>query len=420
MFRTGEDVVQTHGSKRRTGRISILGLLIATALIVAACGSSSTSSTGTTSAAATSTSASSGGSSAPNPNTVYAPGVPTLNELYKGNVHSPPTSGPPVKKGLSIVFVSCGQEAPGCAGVPDAMEAPAKKLGWSFRIINGKLDTDNGWPNGVREAVAAKPSLIIVHGMNCPEVEQPLKEAKAAHIPVMGLEDVDCNDKFVGGEKLFSIPMEYTETMKSGGEYFYQWGAYQADYAIDATKGKGKIIQTVYETPFGKHQGEGQNTELAKCKECKVEAKIPFTAAEQTADGALFQKFTTDLTAHPEANVALLNFDTDTNTAGLSKAVVDAGRAKTMVVIGGEGYAPADQLVREEKGDTAEPAAHDASWIAWGALDEINRYFNGKEPVPEGSGFVTVDKNHNMPPAGKNYETTIPYQEAYEKIWGLG
>lgn len=407
-----------HVNSRRLHAVFALLSIGLLAVVVSACGSSK--SKGTESTASSSSGATSNAAAAANPNKVYAPGVPTLAELYKGNEHAPPTTGPKVKKGVSVVFVSCGQEAPGCAGVPDAMGEPAQKLGWSFRIINGKLNTNNGWPNGVREAIAAKPSVIIVHGMNCPEIEQPLKEAKAAGIPVMGLEDVDCNDKFVGGEKLFSIPMEYTETEKSGGEYFYQWGVYQAAYAIDASQGKGKIIQTVYETPFGKHQKEGQDAMLSKCAECKVVEEIPFTEAEQEPNGQLYQKFTTALVQHPEANVALLNFDTDTNTAGLSKAVVDAGKAKSMIVIGGEGYAPADQLVREEKGDTAEPAAHDGSWMAWGALDEINRYLNGQPPVPEGVGFVTIDKNHNMPPAGQNYKTTIPYQTSYLKLWGLG
>lgn len=413
---------RTHSGARRVRIGAALVLLPLVALLIAACGSSSknTASNSGSSEGKSSTSNASSESGAADPNKVYAPGVPTLNELYKGGEHAPPTSGPPVAKKVSVVFVSCGQEAPGCAGVPDAMGEPAKKLGWEFRIINGKLDVNNGWPNGVREAIAAKPSVIVIHGMNCPEVEQPLKEAKAAKIPVMGLEDVDCNDKFVGGsEKLFSIPMEYTETEKSGGEYFYQWGASQADYAIDASKGKAKIIQTVYETPFGKHQQEGQDAELKKCSGCEIIAKIPFTAAEQEANGPLYQKFNTTLIAHPEANVALLNFDTDTNTAGLSKAVVDAGRAKSMIVIGGEGYAPADQLVREEKGDTAEPAAHDGSWMAWGALDEINRYLNKQAAVPEGVGFVAVDKNHNLPPEGKNYETKFPYKSSYETLWGV-
>lgn len=395
---------------------------LAVAIVVAGCGSSasssSTSSSSTGGSAGTGASASSAG--AADASSEYAPGVPTLAQLYKGSEAAAPTSAPTPKKGISIVFVSCGQEAPGCANVPDAMQEPAKKLGWNLRIINGKLNVNNGWPNGVREAVAAHPDVIVVHGMNCPEIEQPLKEAKAAGIPVLGLEDVDCNDKYVGGkEALFSIPMEFTTTEKNGEQFFDEWGALAADYVIDASKGKAKIIQTVYETPFGKHQLQGQEEQLKKCSGCQVVAKLPFTANEETPNGPVFQKYTTLLTQNPEANVSLFNFDSLGVTAGLSKAIVDAGRADKMIVGAGEGSAPTLQVIREGKGWTGE-TAFSASRIAWGALDEINRYLNKQPAVPEGVGFRVVDKEHNMPAAGQEYESPLPYKAAYEKAWGVG
>jgi ribose transport system substrate-binding protein len=413
--------------KSRPVILALFGL-IAAALVVAGCGSSGGSSS------SGSASSSTGGETKTTPaneegaeageavaSMEYAPGVPTLEEMYEGNEEPPPSSGPKPKEGISIVFVSCGQEAPGCANVPDAMEEPAKKLGWNFRIINGKLDVNNGWPNGVREAVAAKPDVIIVHGMNCPEIEQPLKEAKAAGIPVMGLEDVDCNDKYVGGgEPLFSIPIKFAKGEENGEEFFDLWGKLSADYVIDASKGEGKIIQTLYETPFGKHQLQGQEEELKKCSGCEVVATLPFTANEETPNGPVYQKYTTLLTQNPEANASLFNFDSLGATAGLSKAIVDAGRAEEMVVGAGEGSKPILQLMEEgNKGWTGE-TAFDAKRIAWGAIDEINRYLNNQPPVLEGAGFRLVTKGNNMPPAGHEYESPTKYKPIYEKSWGLG
>jgi ribose transport system substrate-binding protein len=421
--------VSLHHAVRR--RSSLVAVAASLALVVSACGSASSTSssskstspasaTASSSSTAPSTSAAASSSGAANPNTVYAPGVPTLNQLYKGTESTPPTTGPPVAKHKSIVFVSCGQASPGCAGVPDEMGIPAKLLGWSYRIIDGQLNANNGWANGIRQAIALKPDVIVIHGMNCPDVKQPLEDAAKAGIPVMGLEDVDCNDPLLpggGSAPLFKINMKYTAEDPTGGDYFYRWGAYQADYIIDATKGHAKIIQTVYQPIFGAHQEAGQDAELKKCAGCQIVAKIPFGAADQTPNGPLFQKFTTVLTQQPEANAVMMNFDTDVNTAGLSKAIVDAGRT-SMIAVGGEGYAPALQLIREHQGLSAE-AAHDGKWMAWGAIDELNRYFNGQPSVPEGVGFRIIDKNHNMMPPNTPYATPVPYKADYEKLWGV-
>jgi ribose transport system substrate-binding protein len=413
-------------------RLSACGAVavIAVGLGLGACGSASSSSSraaaassgGSSSTSASSGSSSSASSGAADPTKVYAPGVPTLAELYKGDFGTPPTSSPPIAKKKTIIFVSCGQAAPGCAGVPNEMATPAKMLGWNYRIIDGQLNANNGWSNGIRQAIAAHPDAIVVHGMNCPDVRQALLDAKAAKIPVMGLEDVDCNDAALPGgpeSPLFSIPIIYNTNIPNGQAYFTDWGKFQAAYIIDATQGHAKIIQTVYQPIFGVHQYAGQNEELAKCSGCQVLVKIPFGASDQTPNGPLFQKFSTDLVKYPDANAAMLNFDTDVNTAELSKAVVDAGRANSMTVVGGEGYAPALQLIRTDQGDNGE-AAHDGHWMAWAAVDELNRYFNHQAPVPEGIGFVIIDKNHNMMPAGQDFQTSINYKAAYEKIWGVG
>lgn len=432
--------MQRKERRKAPALLLLLAVMVAAAVVVAGCGSSgSSSSTESTTKeeAASSTEPASetseepakaseesseegGGKFASIAGKEFVKGVPTLEELWEGEVEPPPSSGPPIKKNVSVVFVSCGQEAPGCAAVPNAMKEPAEKLGWNFRIINGRLNVNNGWSNGVREAIALKPDVIIIHGMNCPDVKQPLEEAKQAGVAVMGLEDVDCNSKAAGNEeKLFSVEMEYNKKIHNGEQYFYRWGVNEGAYAADTSEGKGKIILGHYQETFGKPLQEGIESVLGKCSECEVVEEIPFTAAEQVANGPYVQKFRSALIKNPEANVAMPILETGIVAGGIGNAIVEAGRGQNMITVGAELNPPGAQLMEEEKGYTGAPAAHSPVWMAWGALDEINRFLNKQPAVPEGVGFVTVEKGHNFPPPGKGYESSYPFKEKYEKLWGL-
>lgn len=417
--------MNTHKRKKAIRLLFLTLMMLAVAPVVAACGSSSSNSEaqGKPAASAESSSSTQASSSEaessgePEPNKAYAPGVPTLNELYKGTEEAPPTSGPPAKKGASVIFLSCGLESPGCAAPAREMASAAKVLGWKYRIINGRLDTNNAYDTGMREAIAAKPSAIVMEGIGCSELTQPLREAKAAKIPVAAIEGVDCSDPKIGGEKLFSIPIIYNKHAASTPEWYEQFGDNQAAYLIDATEGHAKVIRTEFEGTFGVYQAEAQAREFKKCSGCEVLATLPFESSEQEPNGPLYQKFTTTLVKYPQANAILMTFDTDVVTAGLAKAVLDSGRAKELTVVGGEADAAGLELLREGKGTQAEGGSHDVRWLAWASADEINRYLQKEPAVPEGVGFVVVDKSHNLPPEGHNYETKVPYQEAYEKIW---
>ena len=399
----------------RVSRSVWAALSVTCALALGACGSDEKDSGGSADSGTTVA------SQAVDPTKEYVPGVPPLAELYRGTEGTPPTSGPPIAKDKTVVFVSCGQAAPGCAGVPNEMAKPAKLVGWNYRVIDGRLNADNGWANGVRQAIAAKPDAIIVHGMNCPDVKQPLQEAVDAGIPVMGLENVDCDDELVDGGRgtpLFEAKMQYTDDIKSGADYYHAWGALQAQYIINATRGEAKIIRTNYQPIFGIHMKRGQDEALALCETCELVGEISYGVTDVGPSGPLFQKFNTVLGQQPDANAVLMGVDGVVTTAGVAKAIADAGRHEDIVSIGGEGYAPALQLIRENGGLNAE-SAHDGKWMAWGAVDNLNRFFNGEPPVPQGVGFRIVDKDNNMMPPGEDYATPVDYRTAYKKLWGV-
>ena len=80
--------------------------------------------------------------------------------------------------------------------------------------------------------------------------------------------------------------------------------------------------------------------------------------------------------------------------------MVEANRNEDLTVIGGEGSQPALEAIIEEEGVSADANAHASAWSAWGAADEINRFLNKEEAVPEGLGFVA--RNSNLPKGSRD------------------
>jgi ribose transport system substrate-binding protein len=402
-------------SKKAARRTPVLAAIGIVAVLLSACSSGAgTSATGTTSDSA----------SQANQNKVYAPAVPTLGELYQASPANTaiPATGPKLAENKSIVLVSCGQSAPGCSGPINAIAAVAKQIGWKAQVIDGNNNVNGGWDAGIRQAIAEKPDAIATQGMDCDQVKEPLLEAKAAGIPVFNIEGVDCNDPQNPGGPTQSLfeDLQFNSVDKSIGELYYTFGELQADYVIDATQGNASVIQTRYVGTFGTYQYDGQNVELKKCKDCKVDKVVVWTAPESNAGGPYVQNFSTALAQYPNANAALMNWDSSATSAGLSAAIVEAGRQNTMISVAGEGYAPALQRIQDGQGLTAD-FVYSADLEAWGTVDEMNRYFNHSPLVPEGIDVRIAAKNHNMMPVGENYNPPAStYQPIYLKSWGVG
>jgi ABC-type sugar transport system substrate-binding protein len=354
------------------------------------------------------------------PSRVYAPGVPTLDELYAGDEGLPPQHSPLAahrsRHRVAVALVSCGEESPVCSGVSAGMAMAAGKLGWDYTVFDGKLGVKNGWKTAFQEAIASLPRAIVLEGIDCREVQPQLAAATQAQIAVMGVESVDCES-----EPRFTLQMPYSSLVASGSEYAFRRGQLQADYAIDASQGQARIIQLTYQTPFGRREQEGQDAELAKCAACELATTVAFSAPEQAAEGKLegdlLKRFERALRRQDDANVVLMSSDASVITAGLAQAVDRAGRDSSTIVVGGEGYQAALALVSAGRGDTAEAVARDGSWLAWAAIDSLARYLNGRPAVAEGVGFKAVDKQHNLPAAGEDYGTVDDYQTVYLRQW---
>jgi ribose transport system substrate-binding protein len=391
------------GSRYKVPYYLVVAGAAATVIAAAGCSSNASSASSQTQSPAASASASASASS------VVVAGVPTLAQLANGFETNPPASGPAVAKGKTVWWISCGQSIPECSTPAASAQKAADELGWKFHIADGALDVNNGYPNAVRAAVAAHPDAIIVHGIDCAVIEQPLAEAKAAHIPVLGVEDNDCSTP------LFTEPMLYSSKAPTAQDYFRSWGTVGAAYIIDKTDGHAKAIFGSVPSPLQTQVLIGFNSVFSKCTGCSIVTTITASSTGLTPGGQFQQGIGEAVVKYPTANIVYVPGDSSMNLAAV--AVSDA-HDKKVLVIGGTGGAESLVQVRDNVVN-AITAAHSAEWMGYAAIDEVNRIFNNKPTVPEGVGVTYITATHGLPPAGSDYTPSINFEADYAKIWGL-
>jgi ribose transport system substrate-binding protein len=344
-------------------------------------------------------------------------GAKPLSALFEGNQEPPPSSGPAAQKGKFVVWISCSQLVPGCAVPAETFQEAAGKLGWKTQVIDGKLNENNGLTNAIRSAIALHADAIGMIGVDCELVKGALQEAKAANVPVLGYEALDCNESGGSSEpSLFSIPSGYSKSIKSSAEWFEATGSILAEYTIDKTEGKAKTLTlNPTDDPIGEYLYKGHAAAMSRCDECET-IDLPIAVSELGTSGLIGRKLETELLKNPDANSVATTYTVTALSGGGAKAVVNSGRKDDLVVTADESSVEANELIREEQGINAV-VSYPLEWLGWASADLLNRYFAGEPAALEGVGFQIIDKEHNLPPEGKEYEPKIDYKAAYEKVW---
>lgn len=339
-------------------------------------------------------------------------GLMSLSQLYKGNNVPPPATSPPPAKGKTIWWISCGQQAPSCVQYAAAGKAAATAMGWQFHLADGNLNIANGYATATKAAISAHASAIVEDAIACSVVEPELEQAKAQHIPVIGVEALDCSA--TGGPNLFTVPFLYNKTYPTQTSFWRGWGSFAANFLIDSSGGKAKVITSFGEgQPFMKIQENGFRSTFAKCHGCSILDNDYWTTTSLAPNGPWVTALQGALLKYPTANYVWWPFDT--NGADGVKAVLQSGSKAR--IVGGIGIGPALQQIADGESYGEAPAT-DPGWPSWGAMDELNRYFNHKPGAFEGLGFIAVTKQHNMPKSLKNgYVAGIPYEADYTKAW---
>jgi ribose transport system substrate-binding protein len=382
-------------------------LAVAGTLLLAACSSSSNAAP-----AAVSGAPAAGGSSAPAAGS--APAGPSNEGPQRDAVKqmeavqtkwTGPSTGPVAAKDKKLVYMSGDQQNSLAKAYGDYLTAAAKTIGWSVTVIDGK-GSPTGWLAGMNQAIGLHPDGIAIFA-DAASLQDPIKAAAAANIPVIGLH---------AAAKPGPSNGLFTNIQESAADI----GKAQADYAIADSNGKARIIVVYHgEYQIAQIKADAMKAEIATCSGCKLLEFANFPGAESAQrTPVLMTSWISKYGSSPFYVLSVGDNDFDFAVPSLTAGGVSKDTVK---LIGSDGTPAAYQRIRDGNYEVATvPEPSDLE--AYQAVDEFNRAFNKQPP----SGFVPevylVTKS-NIDAEGGSKNLFIPsnsYADHYQNIWKTG
>lgn len=224
----------------------------------------------------------------------------TLNDWYKGTCKEP--AGPAVKapsgKNVWLIEASLGSDY-ATRGVAAAQQA-AGKAGWNVHVFDAKYDPTQ-MLTGIQQAVVAKADGIILVAVDCPTVKNAIVQAKAANIPVVGIETRERSPP------LLSHVVTYSKR-ESFADMTQDWGGAQAAWVLAKTQGKAKVaMDTETDQWTTQLSSQGIRREIATCPGCSAAGDATFVGTD--LGPALQQKIQQVLVQHPDATAFIPAYD---------------------------------------------------------------------------------------------------------------
>lgn len=319
-----------------------------------------------------------------------------------------PTTGPKAAAGKTIIYVSTDQRNGGALGAGEGVKQAAAKIGWTFKAIDGQGSV-SGRASGLAQAIASKPDVIVLGGIDATEQASAIQDAAKQGIVLVGWHSYaksGPHDKLPIFNNITTNPLEVA--------------ASAASFPCATTKGNvGAVIFTdsTYEIAIAK-----SNAMAAVIKACG-NSKVLEIVDTPLADAAnrmpqlttsLLQKYGKSWTHALSINDLTFDFMAPALAAAGIK-----GNANPLAISAGDGSEVAFQRIRQgeyQAGTVAEPL----NLQGWQAVDEANRALNKQKQ----SGFVApahlfLPTNIKFDGGPKNtYDPDNNYQAIYAKIWG--
>lgn len=314
-----------------------------------------------------------------------------------------PTTGPTAVSGKDIVFVAQTMTNPGVAGTAKGVQEAANAIGWHVRVIDGQ-----GTPAGIEaafsQAIALRPSGIVIGGFDPRLTSHQVAKADEEHIPLIGWHAVDSPGPS-GSPRLFTNVTTRVEDVAKAS----------ADWVITDSRGTaGVVVFTDASIPFAKNKSELIKKQLAACPDVRLlsEENIPIPDSSSRTPqevSSLLSRFR-DRWTHSVA----INDVYFADAAPALRAARKKGAGAPFNIGAGDGDPSAFQRInsRQFQAATVPEALTEQGWQI---VDEFNRAFSG-EPA---SGYVAPV--HIATAANSGGVTSWDprgYRVAYRRIWG--
>ncbi|MEV1244143.1 substrate-binding domain-containing protein [Nonomuraea sp. NPDC050022] len=313
-----------------------------------------------------------------------------------------PTSGPRAVRGKNLVFVAATMTNPGVAGTANAVREAGESIGWDVRVIDGQ-----GTPAGVREAlgqaVALRPSGIVIGGFDPNSAAEQVKRASDMRIPLIGWHAASRPGPGANPRLFTNITTRVEEVARIS-----------AFWIIARSQGHaGVVIFTDSSIPFAENKAQLIKKTLLSCSGVKLlsyqNIPLPDTGSRTPqAVSSLLSRFGDRWTYSVAINDLYF-----ADAAAPLRAAGKAGDGPPYAIGAGDGDPSAFQRVRDRQFQQAtvpEPLNAQGSQI----VDEFNRAFAGRPP----SGYVApvhLTTQHNVDDA-TSWDPP-GFRAAYERIW---
>lgn len=324
-----------------------------------------------------------------------------------------PETSPKPKPGIRLTIIPEQMASTGSSRAANAIEQEATKLGWVPKISDGQGKPDVQL-NALNTAVDEKADAVILVFVDTTRVQSALQRALAAGVKVVTLGSLKNTPD--------TVPDISFDWLRSGQAI--------AQYAVWKSNGDLGMLQMrntdLYITVNGQYKGSQDYLEQdANCPGCEVVTKDWSLASfEDPTTGPAAQAVAT-LQANPSLNwvscfdSCLFRVTNGLNRAGLSQRVSGAGfdcNPENLADIRSGG---------SQKVCFADPR----EWLAFAAMDNINRMTNGQPAVDytkalpvalfdkESLDALPADQSKQLETQG--WQGNYDFRAKFEQLWGL-
>jgi ribose transport system substrate-binding protein len=308
-------------------------------------------------------------------------------------------TSPKAAQGKSVVIISCAQASNCSIDSQSAFDA-ATELGWKATIVDGKGDPSI-YNASIRNAVNAKADGIINISVPTALVQDGLRYAAEHKVPVINASDITSRDPLVFGN------VEHPGTVQ--GEMLGQW-------IIADSEGKaGVVILRDDEFPGIKEKEDNVSQVLKTCAGCKILDEVRLTIQQATTPSTMQQQVQSLLARFgKDVNYIVAPFGT---IDGLVAPALRGANRTDVKIVGYDGNKQQMQLCQQGKVNAI--AVTMFTWTGWGAVDQLNRAFQGEKPAPQLVPAFLMTKDTCTGTKMAQDVSTFDYKAEYRKLWGV-